>query len=53
MFAVSTFSGTSVVDPDTDPAFYLNADLDPDQESQTNENPCGPESWAVFAVTKS
>jgi hypothetical protein len=34
-----TYSGTSVVDPDADPAFYLNADLDPDPESKTNENP--------------
>jgi hypothetical protein len=37
---------------DPDPAFCLNADLDP--RSQTNSDPCGygSESWSDFAVTK-
>ncbi len=38
---------------DTDPAFYLNSDMDPDPGSQTNADPCGSGSCLDFAVTKS
>jgi hypothetical protein len=42
-------------DPNPDPAFYLNVDLnpDPDQWSQSNADPCGSGSWSDVAVTKS
>jgi hypothetical protein len=30
---------------DLDPAFYFNADLDPDPGSQTNADPCRSGSW--------
>ncbi len=42
-------------DPDSNSAFYLNADPDPDPDpgSQTNADLCGSGSWSDFAVTKS
>jgi hypothetical protein len=49
----------SVVDPHwfqsgSGPAFYLNADPDPDPERQFNANLCGSEygSWSNFQVKK-
>jgi hypothetical protein len=35
---------------DPDPAFYLNADLDPDPISQSNADPSGSGSWLDFKV---
>ncbi len=34
---------------DPDPAFYLNADADPDAGSQ-NADPCGSIAWSDFLV---
>ena len=40
----------SMAHPDPEPAFHLTADTDPDLGSQTNPDPCGPESCKNFAV---
>jgi hypothetical protein len=40
-----------IVNADSDPAFYLDRDSDPDAGSQ-NADPCGSGSWLDFVVIK-